>query len=88
MVLRAGGSLEEGAPDFIEAGKVVQISQKDLRFDDIVQGASRRGEGRRQIFKNEFGLQLDVRAVKRKAGFFFALSGIPVLKSVASCPAA
>jgi hypothetical protein len=59
--------LEVPLPHGVEAVEVVQVGQEDLGLHHVIERRARRLEGLGQIPQHVFGLQLDVRAVVRKA---------------------
>ena len=58
--------LEVAFPHRIEAVEVVEVGEKDLRLDHVIERGAGRLEGLFQVFENVGRLQLDVRAVVRK----------------------
>ena len=49
-----------------KAVEVIEICQKDLSFDDMVERRTGGLEGLRHVFEDEIRLQLDVRTIERK----------------------
>ena len=59
--------LEVALPHRIEAVEVIEVGEENLRLDHVIERRAGRLESLFQIVQDVSGLQLDVRAVERKA---------------------
>jgi hypothetical protein len=69
------GHLEIPLPHRVEAVEVVEVGEKYLRLDHVLERGARRREGLFQIFEDIRCLQLDVGAVEGKARLLARLRG-------------
>jgi hypothetical protein len=72
--------LEVALPNRIEAVKIGEIGEKDLRLDHVIERGAGGFEGLFQVFEHIGRLQLDIRPVVRKARMPARLRGNSILE--------